>query len=311
MGFFHSNDGWPGRGVSWIYPYENLKRDDVSPCLPLVNYSKICIVCSVSWLFISCVLMRGVWYVSLIIFGIVAGFFLGMVGVPAWFEWLNPLMICLIGWLTFVPLVRRHGRRAAWILFMLGLTWCVIEYLAIKTCFPYGCFVYSDLLGYKVLDTVPWTVVFAWSPLVVWIWTAFARFRSQLHPWQFFLLVTVFLVLCDVVLDPGAVHAWFWLFEGTYWWYNIPWTNFVWWVLSWWLGFIEWEWRHRWYEKKTGKQWELIESNRYAVLVMMVFWTTYAGVVGMRGAMGVGLLVLAVLAWSIVWSIRGNTTSLG
>lgn len=130
--------------------------------------------------------MDCVWYISLVVFGIVAWFFLGMVGVPEGFEWLNPVMICTIAWLTFVPLIRRHGWHAAWILCMLGLTWFVIEYFAIKTCFPYGCFVYSDLLGYKVLDTVPWTVFFAWSPLVVWIWTLFARFRSQLRPWQFF-----------------------------------------------------------------------------------------------------------------------------
>ncbi|MCS6982645.1 MAG: carotenoid biosynthesis protein [Candidatus Absconditabacterales bacterium] len=89
------------------------------------------------------------------------------------------------------------------------------------------------------------------------------------------------------------------MFEGTHWRYNIPWTNFAGWILSGFLGFVEREGWHRWYEKKTGKQWILTESDRYALVVMMVFWTTYAAIVGMWGAAIVGCGVLSVIGYEL------------
>ncbi|MBP7061989.1 carotenoid biosynthesis protein [Patescibacteria group bacterium] len=32
---------------------------------------------------------------------------------------------------------------------------------------PYGCFEYGNVLGSKILETVPWTVFVGWTPLII------------------------------------------------------------------------------------------------------------------------------------------------
>lgn len=224
--------------------------------------------------------------ISSVFFALVAGFFLSRVGVPAWYEWLNPVMMVMIVGLSYVPFVRYRWWRGWYVLFMLGLTAVIIEYIAIKTCVPYGCFVYTDQLWYKLLDTVPWTVLFGWTPLVMMIDSLlqlYKKQRSSLSQRQYFLLGAMILVICDVMLDPWAVRAWFWVFGSDYGFsrYNVPWVNFVWWIVSWVIGMRELDLRKKYLTKQTSRSYDESPEKQWWLwswsgLVMMMFWVSYA-----------------------------------
>src|SRR5688500_17921394 len=62
---------------------------------------------------------------------------------------------------------------------ILGLYVLAVVSAAVFTGFPYGQFVYSERLGYKIFGQIPWTLAFAWTPLILCSYAA-ARslFRS-------------------------------------------------------------------------------------------------------------------------------------
>jgi putative membrane protein len=104
------------------------------------------------------------------------------------------------------------------------------EYLGIHTCFPYGCFVYGDMLGAKLRDTVPWTIFVGWTPLIIGIYAIMRKYIQ--HSWLIVLIGAALLTLVDMVLDPGAVLLGFWMFDAGGWYYHVPWSNFFGWFLS-------------------------------------------------------------------------------
>ena len=97
-----------------------------------------------------------------------AAFFTANVELPAWSSYLSPVNVVLFAIPTFWALRWWLGWYDAIVLFLtLGVLALVIETCAIITGFPYGHFGYSELLGYKLFGYVPWTVFFAWTPLVL------------------------------------------------------------------------------------------------------------------------------------------------
>ena len=169
--------------------------------------------------------------------------FLWIVGVlifSAWWfteygMWWIPLELAmvLILWLTamtYVPFIRQTKRYGLTIVFVLWLFALAVELFAIQTCWLYGCFTYSDLLGYKIMWAVPRILFFTWPPLVlgaVWLFNHFKTSPRILAFWSGLLLVVI-----DLILDPVAVAQGFWSFSESGRWYNIPWTNFLGWLLS-------------------------------------------------------------------------------
>ncbi len=218
-------------------------------------------------------------------------FFIDAVWIPVGFERLNPTMILLIAASSFIPYILKYGIKWAYILLMLWVTGFVIEFIAIKTCVPYWCFVYSDLLGFLVLDTVPWTVLFARSPLVLWLHAICKQYT--LSHWQRYVVWAVLLVLCDMVLDPWAVSLWFWIFEWQHWYYNVPWVNFLWRLVTGCIGMREIDQRERRYYKKTKKSiWHDV-THTFAMRAMIVFWTTYAWFFGQLFPFLLGIWLLS------------------
>ena len=115
-----------------------------------------------------------------------------------------PAAYALVQWLGF--------KRAALILLALGAFAVGIETFAVKTGWPYGSFDYTEKIGVKFFGVTPWTVPFAWSPLVLGAMALSARHKRRFG--GLCVVATLFLLLFDGVLDPGTVSQNFWKYQA-------------------------------------------------------------------------------------------------
>ena len=112
-----------------------------------------------------------------------------------------------------------------------------IEATSILTGFPYSRFVYGDMIGGRVAGLVPWTVPFAWVPLVIGAPARLSTLRK--HP-LFFLFCGLYLMAIDLLLDPAAVKLGFWTYQYGSAYYDVPLQNFGGWVMTGTLASIVW-----------------------------------------------------------------------
>jgi putative membrane protein len=169
--------------------------------------------------------------------GYCAGRF-GFDSVPAWTSVFGVVVLALP---SFVICFRSFGpKRSAALLGGLGLFALIIEGVGVATGYPYGSFNYSEGMGWKVAGLVPWTVAFAWTPLLFTAVSAVLYFLPAKDSTGVIvrrsLMVAVLLVLMDLVLDPGAVATGLWAFASPGRYYGVPWTNFAGWLLSGYVG---------------------------------------------------------------------------
>jgi putative membrane protein len=136
---------------------------------------------------------------------------------------------------SFFAVVRWLGAKRGFALIAaLGLFAVTIETFALHTGFPYGRFSYGDKIGAELPGGVPWTVCFAWSPLLLGAMPLAHRIATTSRVTRCIcaaLIVTVF----DGVLDPGAVSQNYWQYQAGGVYYGVPISNFCGWLLS---GFI-------------------------------------------------------------------------
>lgn len=167
----------------------------------------------------------------------VGAFFMANVQLPAWSHVLSAINVVVFALPTFWAVRMWLGWRDGLILAaLLGLYALLIEASAIITGFPYGHFGYSDHLGFKLLGLVPWTVAFAWTPLILGAYSVSANlFERRIAR---IIATTILLTLYDVVLDPGAVMLGFWKYEDGGAFYGVPLSNFLGWLISGLLGSI-------------------------------------------------------------------------
>lgn len=165
------------------------------------------------------------------IFLAIGAFFMANVQLPWWSGHVSAANIILFAVPAFWVLRRWLGWCDGVMLFAsLGVYALLIETAAIITGFPYGHFGYSDALGYRILGYAPWTVAFAWAPLML---GAFAVAAAVAKDRLSRIALSVFLLTAfDLVLDPGAVFLKFWQYENGGWYYGVPWTNFAGWLVS-------------------------------------------------------------------------------
>ncbi|MEO6656274.1 MAG: isopentenyl-diphosphate Delta-isomerase [Pyrinomonadaceae bacterium] len=183
------------------------------------------------------------------------------------------------------------GRHDAIILFViLGILALDIETCAIITGYPYGHFGYSDLLGYRLFGHTPWTVAFAWSPLLL---GAYAVARRTLENLVFRVAgVALLLVVCDLVIDAGAVKIGFWRYEAGGDFYGVPLSNFLGWILSGVIGAIVLEFFVYLRKPLLPVPAQLISSCFF----ILSFWTAVAFFSGLYGPLLIGIVVLISLA---------------
>ena len=161
----------------------------------------------------------------------IGAFFMVNVELPPWSHYLSAVNVALFALPSFWAVRWWLGWRDG-MLFVgaLGLYALAIVASAIITGFPYGHFGYSDLLGYRIFGLVPWTVAFAWTPLILGAYAVAANLfgNAAARVMATALIVTLF----DVILDPGAVLLGFWKYESGGWFYGVPMSNFGGWLIS-------------------------------------------------------------------------------
>lgn len=224
------------------------------------------------------------------LFLITGAFFMVNVEIPPSLAPVSAINVVLFTIPAFWACVQWLGKRDAIILITaLGIYALAIESIGLLTGFPYGQFSHADIMGYKLFGVVPWTVAFAWSPLIL---AAVAIARRTIESLALRLIsVAVILTAFDLVLDPGAVYLKFWSYPagGTF--YSVPWTNFAGWLLSGFIGACIAELLLSRFKPLLPAPVQLIISTFFT----LVFWTAIAA--------WAGLIIPAVLGIAILISL--------
>ncbi len=132
---------------------------------------------------------------------------------------------------TYFKMFQERGwKRAAIILGGIGLFALAVETLAIKTGLPYGNFSYGEGLGGKIADTTPWTVAFAFPPLLLLGYWFGNRFSTIF--WKIIAITVAITVYTDIVLDPAAVSMGMWAWDTPGFYYGVPLINYFGWIIT-------------------------------------------------------------------------------
>ncbi len=172
-----------------------------------------------------------------LVFLAIGAFFMVNVELPSWSHYLSAASIVLFALPSFWAVRWWLGwREGIALIATLSLYAILLETSAILTGFPYGHFGYSDLLGFRILGLTPWTIAFAWTPLILGAYSVAANLIGNRVGRV--VATAAIVTLFDVVLDPGAVMLGFWKYAGGGWFYDVPMSNFAGWLVSGLIGAI-------------------------------------------------------------------------
>lgn len=222
-----------------------------------------------------------------------AAFLIASFGLPRWSYILSPAGTLLFALPSFWALRRWLGwADGAKLVAVFGICALALETIAFLTGFPRGDFAYSEQVGYKIFGQVPWTVAFAWTPLVLCAYTA-ARslFVSRLGR---VVCSTLLLAAFDLVINPGAVLLGFWQFPAGGVYYGVPVANFLGCVISGAIVSIIMEGAVSYFRPLLPPPVQIGSSAFFIVF----FWTAFAAVggLGVPAAVGGGLAI-AMYLW--------------
>jgi bisanhydrobacterioruberin hydratase len=222
-----------------------------------------------------------------LIFAAIAGFFVARFPVKPELSFVSAIFVLVFAYPSYAAIVRWLGaKRGVGLLALLGLYAMVTETTAVKTGYPYGAFTYGAKIGTLFFDAVPWTVFFTWTPLVLLAIAVTVRWVK--HVW----LAGIFLVLVDMVLDPGAVAQGFWHYSAGGGYYNVPFSNFAGWLLTGSIGVAIARYLTRDFDWASGP-----ESLATSGLLSVVFWTSVCGFMGLWIPAGVGVCLIGLSIW--------------
>jgi putative membrane protein len=159
------------------------------------------------------------------------GFFVAILGIDPSLAFVSALFVLVLAFPSFWVCYRWLGRvKGLVVLGILCIHAIIMESLAVLTGVLYGSFSYGSIVGWKIFGITPWTVPFAYVPLVL----GTVPFASQLvnKYWQLILTSTLLLVVIDMVLDPGAILLGMWYYDAGGIYYGVPWSNFFGWLIS-------------------------------------------------------------------------------
>lgn len=154
--------------------------------------------------------------------------------VPRWGGWMGGALLLWQGATVLCWLLGHYGRRgglAALAVFLLA--WGV-EHLGVSTGFPFGRYVYTDLLQPQLFGVVPLAIGCAWLMVAFGGWQIARRLLPRARQADALpaLLSATLVLLLDLQIETitTRVHRyWVWLESGPY--YGVPTANFV----AWWL----------------------------------------------------------------------------
>lgn len=152
---------------------------------------------------------------------------------PGEFSWTASLIIILNGLVTVLSELR-HGPRGRTTrdFFLLVLVLAGVEWVGVRTGYPFGPYRYTDALP-PTIDGIPLAIAFAWYASVVnarRLGEAVLGPGSSAGPWAVALVAGLITLGIDIVLEPMAsMINGYWIWEGT----SVPLQNYVsWFVLG-------------------------------------------------------------------------------
>lgn len=103
------------------------------------------------------------------------------------------------------------------------------EHIGTGTGFPFSGYRYTQLLGPRIGERVPWLIPISWFLMAAPSWILARRsFPTRILPRVLF--ASYLLMLWDVALDPAMSHlVTYWVWEATGPYYGMPWLNFAGW----------------------------------------------------------------------------------
>ncbi len=163
-------------------------------------------------------------YILLVMTFLIA-YFPAYLGYQVEYVWVGYIFTIWFALASYIPWIRSH-QKIWWIaLWTIAVWWLLIETIGITTCRPYGCFAYSEQLWPKILWWAPRLLLATYPPLVLWVYQYLKRtslsWRRSRIAWG------LGLMLVDLVLDPIAVWMGLRSFPWGWFWFGVPWTNFV------------------------------------------------------------------------------------
>lgn len=162
---------------------------------------------------------------SLVLLACMWGWGLGAFG-PAYMpQWSYLWGIVVFALVSYIPFLKAHWRKAWVILVTLWLFVFALQHLAVTQCFLYGCFEYSDVLGTKIMWTIPRTIFFSRAPFVLWAARLVHHIRTPMFVQA--LLGGFFLILIAMLIDPVSAVSGFFTFKEFWPRYGIPWSYFA------------------------------------------------------------------------------------
>lgn len=226
-------------------------------------------------------------FFGVIVFICIGGFFTAVIPFDKRLVHVSSVSILFFALPSYFALIKWLGKNQGLkLLFTLSLFALSIETFAILTGFPYGNFSYSEKIGLKLFETTPWTVPFAWVPLVLGTMSIAQKITNK--PISIIMTSTLLLLCTDFVLDPGAVILDFWKYDNGGFFYNVPLSNFFGWIISGLIGsFI--------YYFFTKSKTSLPSSNIFlSYFFILLFWTNIAiwKILILPGIIGISLLFL-------------------
>jgi len=198
------------------------------------------------------------------------------------------LAILVIAWPSFWALMQMLGKRQGLtVLALLGGLALFVEMIGVLTGYPYGSFNYTGDLGWQFFALVPWTVPFAWVPLL--LGSISLSFVDRFSVIRCSLRAAALLTLMDFVLDPGAVSVGLWRYANPGAYHDVPWTNFAGWLL---VGFVASMLLIRFVRSKT-----LVPELSLSAAWMMAFWTAVSLARGLWIPCFIGLFLVIFISY--------------
>lgn len=199
------------------------------------------------------------------------------------------LAICIFAIPSYFGVLKQKGFLKGLLIIILLSAYAVGAYtIAAKTGLFGGTFSFGSTMGYKLFNTTPWVLSFAYPPiLLVAFWLASKFSHSSIR----IILTSVFATFINTILDPATVklELWKWETPGIY--YGVPPVVFAGWFV---IGLIgAWLLHALW-----GKDLSVKSSAAYSGLVIILFWAGVNAGVDQWIPFGIGMfggLILAIV----------------
>jgi putative membrane protein len=170
---------------------------------------------------------------------------------PDWLQTEPNATIYKIGWRVSGPTVvmlgvlaalihssGRLGRKVSMQAFVAGsLLSLGAELLGTSTGFPFGGYSYTSLLGYRILNLVPFPIPISWYFMLYCSLAMCGRLMSAPDDssrtrWKFAFAGGAILTAWDVAMDPAMVVTAHWVWKEPGFFYGMPLTNWIGWLLT-------------------------------------------------------------------------------